>query len=410
MTNMLGTMGGFGGDFSTTGMGLMDSFNSSILEGGGMVDLSALGISEDMLTNLTVDGSGTGYNDIMSFVTGIQSGEGDVSSAGTGITDILGTSLVSNYSSQGAGATGTYVSGVLSKKGSAKSAADTVGSMVVSGFGSGSSGAYNTGSGAGGRYCSGILSKKSEAYSVSSSMASSGASGAASQQGSFYSAGSNSGGGFISGFRSAISGAVSAAADFASRAVDAVKERLRINSPSKVFAEIGDGTIEGYVLGLHRSTVDAEIASRGVADDSIRAMKNALGKVAASVTDDIDLTPTISPVLDLSEIQNGSKKIQSILGQQDVTLNPTGIARNNLNNVSTNIGNSGFDVVTAINDLRTDVSKLSAAISADRDRDTVLYTNIHTTMDGREIASTLTDSVVRRINRSQVAKLKAVGA
>lgn len=397
------TLSEVGGDWGST-------LASGLSDAGANVDLTAYGISEDMLASLTVDGSGTGYDDILTFVNGVQSGEGDVTSAAGSITNLLGTGLNKNYSTQGSGAAGSYVSGVLSKKGSAKSAGDTMGSMVVSGFGSGSSNAYSTGAGAGGRYNSGILSQKSGSYSAGSSLGSSGASGAASQQGGFYSAGSNSGGGFISGLRSAISGAVSAAADFASRAVAAVKERLRINSPSKVFAEIGDGTVEGYVLGLHRSTIDAEIASRRLADDSVESMKHALGKVAASITDDIDLTPTISPVLDLSEIQNGSKKIQGILGQQDVTLNPTGMTRNNLNDISMGMNNSGFDVVTAINDLRTDVSKLSAAISADRDRDTVLYTNIHTTMDGREIASTLTDSVVRRINRSQVAKLKAVGA
>ena len=410
MTSMLGTMGGFNGDFSTTGAGLMDSFNGSILEGGGVVDMSALGISEDMLANLTTDGSAVGYDDIMTFVTGMQNGDGDVATAASGLTTTLGNGLKQNYSTTGSSNINTYISGVNSKKSSVRTAGTQIGEANVSGMKSGGSGARGAGSSSGGSYNSGILSQKSGAYSAGSSLGSSGASGANSQSGSFYSAGSNSGGGFISGLRSAISGAVSAAADFASRAVAAVKERLRINSPSKVFAEIGDGTIEGYVLGLHRSTVDAEIASRGVADDSIRAMKHALGKVAASVTDDIDLTPTISPVLDLSEIQNGSKKIQRILGQQDVTLNPTGMTQNNLGDISANMNGSGFDVVTAINDLRTDVSKLSAAISADRDRDTVLYTNIHTTMDGREIASTLTDSVVRRINRSQVAKLKAVGA
>lgn len=397
------TMSELGGDWgSTLATGLGDA--------GSSVDLTALGISEDMLANLTVDGSGTGYDDILTFANGVGSGNGDVTSAANTITSTLGTSLTQNYSSQGSGAAGTYVSGVLSKKGSAKSAGDTIGSMSVSGFGSGSSGAYNTGSGAGGRYNSGILSKKSEAYSVSSSMASSGVSGASSQSGGFYSAGSGAGNGFINGLRATIGNVVSAAADFGRRALAALKARIDSHSPSKEFAKLGVFSGEGYALGMRKSTGKAISASESMAEKSLGAMKSAIEKVAAAVSDDIDLTPTISPVLDLSEIQNGSKKIQGILGRQDVTLNPTGIAQNNLNNVSANIGNSGFDVVSAINDLRTDVSKLSAAISADRDRDTVLYTSNHITMDGREIASTLTDSVVRRINRSQVAKLKAVGA
>lgn len=410
MNSMLGTMGGFEGDFSLTGTGLMDSFNSSILEGGGVVDLSALGISEDMLANLTVDGSSTGYDDILTFVNGVESGKGDVTSAASGITNTLSTGLVKDCSKQGSGSIDTYNAAILSKKAAAKSAANTVANQSVSGLQSGSSGASGAGSTAGSRYNSGILGQKSGAYSAGSSLASSGASGASSQSGGFYNAGSNSGGGFISGLKSALSGAMSAASTWASNVLSAVKSRLGINSPSYEFAKLGDGSVEGFVLGLRRSTIDAENASRRLADDSINSMKHALGKVAASVTDDIDLTPTISPVLDLSQIQNGSKKIQGMLGQQDVTLNPTGMTRNNLNGISTSMNGSGFDVVTAINELRTDVSKLSAAISADRDRDMVLYTNIHTTMDGREIASTLTDSVVRRINRSQVAKLKAVGA
>ena len=69
----------------------------------------------------------------------------------------------------------------------------------------------------------------------------------------FLDIGKNVVNGFVNGVKSMISSAINAVGSFFSGIVDGAKSMLGINSPSKVFAEIGKFTGEGYEQGFAKS-------------------------------------------------------------------------------------------------------------------------------------------------------------
>jgi tape measure domain-containing protein len=96
--------------------------------------------------------------------------------------------------------------------------------------------------------------------------------------------------------------------------VKEVKKALEIKSPSRVFAEIGALSMDGLAKGMLDSSQVVADAAYQVSNDAARAMKDSLSRMSRIISDEIDPNPTITPVLDLSEIQNGSKNLQGILG------------------------------------------------------------------------------------------------
>src|SRR4029077_14106959 len=93
-----------------------------------------------------------------------------------------------------------------------------------------------------------------------------------------------------------------------------VKDALKIKSPSQVFAEIGALSMEGMAQGFLDSSKVVTDATYQVSKDAAGAMRDSLSKMSSMITDEIDPNPTITPILDLSEVQNGSKNLQGILG------------------------------------------------------------------------------------------------
>lgn len=92
----------------------------------------------------------------------------------------------------------------------------------------------------------------------------------------------------------------------AQEAYDAAKSTLGINSPSKKFAELGEFVDDGFAKGL--------VSGRGnVSKTAVEVMGRALEEVSAIAGSGIDAQPTIRPVLDLSDIQNGASGIQKMM-------------------------------------------------------------------------------------------------
>lgn len=80
------------------------------------------------------------------------------------------------------------------------------------------------------------------------------------------SAGSDLVNGFISGIESAVDGVISAVTGFVDNAIDAAKRLLGIASPSKVFAQIGAYTMEGFEQGIEKNAQTAANTVRKVMD------------------------------------------------------------------------------------------------------------------------------------------------
>lgn len=79
--------------------------------------------------------------------------------------------------------------------------------------------------------------------------------------------------GFIQGIESKFSDIVKAAKDVVSGAVDAVKKFLGIHSPSKLMAELGEYSGEGYEEGILSTESDVEDAGEDVAESAYSGME-----------------------------------------------------------------------------------------------------------------------------------------
>ena len=161
--------------------------------------------------------------------------------------------------------------------------------------------------------------------------------------------------GFINGLAEKAGAVVAKATEIAGGAVTAVKNFLGINSPSRVFMEIGKYTAQGMSIGLDKYAYLAEDSASGLAENVVNNVKNPLSNIAKLVDGDIDVNPTITPVMDLTNVEQGARRLSDMIGNQDVRINArTGMLAGSVGKIQNGKDNS--DVISAIKDLKEGLS------------------------------------------------------
>ena len=127
--------------------------------------------------------------------------------------------------------------------------------------------------------------------------------------------GANAAQGLADGIRSKIDEIADAAIDAAKKAVAAAKKELDEHSPSKVFFKIGENVDLGMVNGIRAYLGRIGDAGTSMGRKAIDSMKSAIAHVSDIVNGEMDAEPTIRPVLDLSNVQNGVGKINSLFSK-----------------------------------------------------------------------------------------------
>ena len=159
--------------------------------------------------------------------------------------------------------------------------------------------------------------------------------------------------GFISGIKQKAASVAKAASDVVSKAISAAKSALKINSPSKVFIGLGNSTGEGLAIGIERSGRMVGDASENMVASAISNAKSVISRMVEAIDTNMDVQPTITPVMDLSNIQNGSRMISSMLGSNPamgLNANLTGSLSRSIGGIQN--GSSNDDVVSALKDLQ----------------------------------------------------------
>lgn len=163
-----------------------------------------------------------------------------------------------------------------------------------------------------------ISSVESKSGSVASSFTS-GLSNAVSSIRGYYSSFYNAGGYLVSGFAAGIDAnsykAAAQAAAMAKAAAKAAEEELEINSPSKVGYRIGDFFGLGFINSLADYSDKSYDAGESIASSAKDGLRNAVSRIAELVDEDIDVQPTITPVLDISSVQSGVKKLSALFSR-----------------------------------------------------------------------------------------------
>ena len=200
--------------------------------------------------------------------------------------------------------------------------------------------------------------------------------------GSFYSAGAYISQGLAAGMRSRLSQIRSAASAMAQEAARATRAAAAIKSPSRVFMEIGDYLGQGLVIGMENEQKAIYNAGYAMGDSAYDGIKSTISTLGDVLSSDLDVNPTIRPVLDLSDVKNGADSINSLF---DNTVPMSVLGRVDSINRSMNdrIQNGTFnDVVKAVDRLRAGLSEIGGPS----------YTiNGITYDDGTNIANTIGD-------------------
>ena len=128
-------------------------------------------------------------------------------------------------------------------------------------------------------------------------------------------------------------------------AAEAAEDELDEHSPSRVGYHIGDFFGLGFVNAIGTYAVKAYNASAEIADSAKTGLGNAIAKVKDMIDNGVDGQPTIRPILDLSDVEEKSHRLNTLFSRSQALTVSTGIAAargRNLQNEDTNpnTGNS----------------------------------------------------------------------
>ena len=132
----------------------------------------------------------------------------------------------------------------------------------------------------------------------------------------FFTTGQQTANGYVDGMRSRIAEAAQAAASIARAAYLAAMQELDIHSPSRKFAEIGRMTVLGMANGIKANTYLPEQEATKMGSGIIDSFKEAIASIGEVMNGDLDLAPTIRPVIDISKVQSGVKDMNSAFQRQ----------------------------------------------------------------------------------------------
>ena len=129
----------------------------------------------------------------------------------------------------------------------------------------------------------------------------------------FQSAGAYLATGFANGITSTTPKVGAAASKVATKASTTLANKLEVASPSKVGYRIGNFFGMGFTNGIDANAECAARSGENLAESAQSNLTAAIAKILAILDGELDTTPTIRPVLDLSEIQNGAAAMSALM-------------------------------------------------------------------------------------------------
>lgn len=115
--------------------------------------------------------------------------------------------------------------------------------------------------------------------------------------------------GMINGLNSRAQSVYNTAQAIANRAAAVVRQSLQIHSPSRVFEEIGMYVDLGFAQGLTRYADTIESSADTIGRSAMDSMADSIQSAIDKIDDNPDFTPTITPVLDLTNVNAGLNRL-----------------------------------------------------------------------------------------------------
>lgn len=215
----------------------------------------------------------------------------------------------------------------------------------------------------------------------------------------------------ISGLWQGITGAAGAVwngiCDFGSSIVDGFCDFFGIHSPSRVMAGIGEYLSLGLAQGITDETGSVVQGVQDVSDTALSTMMDLAQRVGDIASDDFEYEPSIQPVVDMSDVQNGVDWLNDTLFQNGtVALNAertAGLAANVVRraeatkaqqeeaNKADQKANPNADIVSSVEALGEHIDSIARAVA-----------NMKVQMNGRKLVGEIINDVdegLGKINR-----------
>lgn len=219
------------------------------------------------------------------------------------------------------------------------------------------------------------------------------------------------GGNLVSGLWQGITGAAGAVWDgitsFGGAIVDGFCSFFGIHSPSRVMAGIGEYLTLGLAQGITDETDSVVQGVKDVSDTALATMTNLAQRVGDIASDDFEYEPSIQPVVDMSDVQNGVDWLNDTLFQNgSVALNAertAGLAANVVRkaevtkaqqeeaNKADQKANPNADIVSSVEALGEHIDSIARAVA-----------NMKVQMNGRKLVGEIINDVdegLGKINR-----------
>ena len=208
------------------------------------------------------------------------------------------------------------------------------------------------------KFAEGITKQQSTADKACKKLAKQCAEVISDKESDFKTAGKNLVKGFTNGISANTYLAKAKAKAMAAAAAEAAKKELDEHSPSKVGYGIGDFFGVAFVNGIADNIKSAYTVSTDLAKSARDGINNAISKISAAISGDMDSQPTIRPVIDLSDVRSGVSAIGNMLNMDS----SVGV-RANLGAISSMMSargqnGSNADVVSAIDKLRKSIDNV----------------------------------------------------
>lgn len=219
------------------------------------------------------------------------------------------------------------------------------------------------------------------------------------------------GGNLISGLWQGITGAAGAVwngiCDFGSAVVNGFCDFFGIHSPSRVMAGIGEYLSLGLAQGITDETDSVVQGVQDVSDTALSTMMDLAQRVGDIASDDFEYEPSIQPVVDMSDVQNGVDWLNDTLFQNGtVALNAertAGLAANVVRRAEVTKAqqeeanrvdpkaNPNADIVSSVEALGEHIDSIARAVA-----------NMKVQMNGRKLVGEIINDVdegLGKINR-----------
>lgn len=215
----------------------------------------------------------------------------------------------------------------------------------------------NAGETLGGALGDGIKDKQDSAKKAVNTLCKTAKNAASKHKDSFTSAGKDLGQGLVNGIEAKEQAAYDAGFALGQKAAQGEKDGQQSNSPSKLTYKAGIWLGEGLVNGIVAMGKAVYRAGYGMGDTATSSMNDSVKKISKVLDADMDVQPTIRPVLDLDDVKSGIGSIGGMFNDTTVGVAANVNAINSMMNDRNQNGGFG-DVVSAIDKLRKDLGDI----------------------------------------------------